>query len=394
MHNIADLRRAARRRLPRMVFDFIDGGATDEVTLRANSEDFAAITLRPRMAVDVTVRDLSTTVLGHKLSVPLILSPTGLTGLTVPKGERSAAAAATAAGTIYCLSSNASTSIEEVAEAAGKPYWFQLYIMRDRALTRSLLERAKAVGCSAIIITVDLQAHGRRERDLRNGFTVPPRVDVANALDFLRRPGWLWRMATGPRISFANFANEAGTGFLELARRTATALDPGLTWKDIGWCKSIYDAPVLVKGILTGSDARLAIQHGADGIIVSNHGGRQLDGVSSSIAALPEVVDAVAGQVPVLLDGGVRRGADIVRAKALGAAACMIGRPFLYGLAALGPTGAAAAIDILRTELDNAMALLGQPSFAAIDASVIERPARMVTTIREAHEPTAPRRSA
>jgi L-lactate dehydrogenase (cytochrome) len=355
-----------------MVFDFIDGGAGDEITLRANAADFAAIKLRPRVAVDVSVRDLSTTVLGRKLAVPVILSPTGLTGLAIPKGERAAAAAARDAGIIYCLSSNASTSIEEVAEATGQPYWFQLYIMRDRALTRSLLERAKAVGCAAIVITVDLQAHGRRERDLRNGFTVPPRIGVGNALDFLRRPGWLWRMLTGPRISFANFASEAGEGFLELAQRTATALDPGLTWKDIAWCKSIYDAPVLVKGILTGSDAKLALAHGADGIIVSNHGGRQLDGVPSSIAALPEVVEAVAGKAPVLLDGGVRRGADIVRAKALGASACMIGRPFLYGLAALGPTGAAHAIGILRAELDNAMALLGLPSFDAIDASAVD----------------------
>jgi isopentenyl diphosphate isomerase/L-lactate dehydrogenase-like FMN-dependent dehydrogenase len=373
MHNIADLRTAARKRLPRMVFDFIDGGATDETTLRANRADLEAIKLRPRMAVDVSKRDMSVTLLGRKLNIPLILSPTGLTGLTVPKGEREAAKAARDAGTIYCLSSNASTSIEEVAQVSGEPYWFQLYIMRDRGLTKSLVERAKAVRCGAILITVDLQAHGKRERDLRNGFTVPPRVSVANALDFVSRPGWLWRMATGPRITFANFASEAGEGFLQLARRTATALDEALTWDDIAWVKSIYDVPVLVKGVLSAADARLAIAHGADGIIVSNHGGRQLDGVSSAIGALPEVADAVAGRVPVLLDGGVRRGADIIRAKALGATACMMGRPFLYGLAARGPGGAAYAIEILRAELDNAMALCGITRFEAIDDSAIDR---------------------
>jgi L-lactate dehydrogenase (cytochrome) len=374
--NIADLRRGAYRRLPRMVFDFIDGAAMDERTRTANITDFSRLTLRPRMGVDVSSRDLTTTILGRKLELPLILAPTGLSGLTIPKAELPAARAAHQAGTIYTLSSNASSSIEEVAAEIRAPFWFQIYIMRDRKLTRSLIERAKAAGCSAIVMTVDLQSHGRRERDAHNGFTVPPRISVGNAMQFAIRPGWLWRMAKGPRITFANFKSDAGEGFLKLAERTSTALDPALTWDDIGWIKSIYDAPVLVKGVLTAHDARQALQHGADGIIVSNHGGRQLDGVSSAIGALPEVADAVGAKVPVILDGGVRRGTDIVKAKALGASACMFGRPFLYGLAALGPTGAARCLEIMREELDNALALMGRPRFAEIDQSAVDVPAR------------------
>jgi L-lactate dehydrogenase (cytochrome) len=374
--SIDDLRERARRRLPKMVFDFIDGGASDETTLRANRADFEALKLKPRMLVDVRHRDLSTTLMGKKLALPLVLAPTGLTGLATPKGELAAARAAKAAGIKYTLSTNATSSIEELAAEIREPFWFQLYLMNDRGLSQSLLERAKAAGCSAIVMTTDLQAHGRRERDLRNGFTVPPRIRLGNALEMLSRPGWMWRMATGPRITFANFKTEADEGFMELAKRTSTALDPGITWKEIGWVKSITGLPVLLKGILTGADARTGIEHGADGIIVSNHGGRQLDGVQSAIAALPEVADAVQGKVPVLLDGGVRRGADMIKARALGARACMIGRPFLYGLAALGPTGAARAIDILKAELDNTMALLGLSSFDAIDESVLVRERR------------------
>jgi L-lactate dehydrogenase (cytochrome) len=374
--NIADLREGARRRLPKMVFDFIDGGAGDELTLKANRVDFEVLALQPRTLTDVKSRDLTTTLLGKRLALPLVLAPTGLSGLTIPKAELHAARAAKDAGILYTLSTNASSSIEEVAAEIREPFWFQLYLMNDRVLSQSLLERAKVAGCSAIVMTTDLQAHGRRERDLRNGFTVPPRVTLSNATDMLSHPGWLWRMATGPRITFANFPAQAGEGFVQLAKRTSTALDASQTWKEVEWVRKVTGLPVLIKGILGAADAKLAVENGAAGIIVSNHGGRQLDGAPSAIAALPEVVAAVTGRIPVLLDGGVRRGADLVRAKALGATACMMGRPFLYGLAALGPTGAARAVQILREELDNTLALLGVASFDAVDERVLFKPGR------------------
>ena len=374
--NIADLRAGARRHLPQMVFDFIDGGATDEITLRANRDDFDKLTLNPRTLTDVGQRDLSTSLFGKRLALPLLLSPTGLSGLAYPKGELHAARAAKDAGIVYTLSTNASSSIEEVAAEIREPFWFQLYLMNDKALSQALLERAKAAGCSAVVMTTDLQSHGRRERDVRNGFTVPPRITLRNAADMLSHPGWLWRMATGPRITFANFPVQAGEGFVQLAKRTSTALDATQTWEKIAWVRAVSKLPVLVKGILDPDDARLAVEHGVAGVIVSNHGGRQLDGAPSAIAALPAVARAVGGRVPVILDGGVRRGTDLVRARALGATVCMMGRPFLYGLAALGPQGAARAIEIIRDELDNALALLGVASFDAIDERVLFRAER------------------
>lgn len=369
--NVADLRLVARRKLPKVVFEFLDGGASDEITLRANTADFAGLALRPRVMVDVARRDLSTTLFGESMALPLVLSPVGLTCMFCPEGELHAARAAAAAGIPYCLSNNAGHSIEEVRAATGKPFWFQLYVLKDRELTRSLVERAKAAGCSVLMVTVDLAAHGRRERDTRNGFTIPPRISPANLFEMLTKPGWLYHRLAGRPLTFANYKTGAEGGFLHLAKFIAEQFDPAVTWKDIAWLKSIFGGPIVVKGILTGDDARLAIDHGADGISVSNHGGRQLDAVLSPIAALPEVVEAVAGRIPVLMDGGVRRGADIVRARALGASAVMIGRAFVYGLAAEGPGGAARVIEMLRGELDNALALLGVPSVAEIDRSVL-----------------------
>jgi L-lactate dehydrogenase (cytochrome) len=372
--NVDDLRRRARRRLPKVVFDFIDGGAQDERTLEANCADFAALELLPRVLVDVSQRSLRTTVLGREIALPILLAPTGLSGVTLPKAEIHAAKAAEAAGTIYCLSTTATSSIEEIRAAVAHPFWFQLYVMRDRGLTRSFVERAAAASCGALVVTVDVAVSGRRERDLRNGFTVPPRVTARNLLEVLARPRWLAGMLAGPRATFANFSAAelgAGSGILNLARFIAATQDASIAWRDLAWLRSFWPGPLVVKGVLTAADAKLAVEHGAAAVIVSNHGGRQLDGVPSSIRALPEVVDAVAGRIEVLLDGGVRRGTDVAKALALGARAVLVGRPFLYGLGALGPGGALRALEILREELDNCMALLGAPSIGALDRSFV-----------------------
>lgn len=370
--NINDMRKLAKRRLPRVVFDFIDGGAQDEMTLEANRRELAEMRLSPRVLVDVSERSAAVELFGQTFAAPIVLSPIGLTGLATPKGELDAARAAEAAGIGYCLSTNASTSIEEIAGATGAPFWFQLYVMKDRGLTQSLIERAKAAGCSALVMTVDLAAHGLRERDARNGFSVPPKINPADALNALMHPGWLMRTLRGPRLTFGNYKTGADEGFLQLSKHIANQFDPSITWEDIAWAKQIWGGPLVIKGILRPDDARRAIDFGADGISVSNHGGRQLDGVPSAIRALPRVVDAVDGRIPVLMDGGVRRGADIIRARALGAKACLVGRAFVYALAALGPTGAAQAIEILTSELDNALALLGLTSIDDVDQSVLD----------------------
>ena len=370
--NIADLRVMARRRLPRVVFDFIDGGAQDERTLEANSRDLEAMRLSPRVLVDVSQRNLKVELFGQEFALPMLLSPIGLTGLASPKGEIDAARAAKAAGIGYCLSTNASTSIEELAEKIPHPFWFQLYVMKDRGLTQSLMDRAKAAGCTALVMTVDLAAHGKRERDARNGFSVPPRISFDDGLNAALHPGWLIRMMSGPRLTFANYKTGADEGFLQLSQHIASQFDPSITWKDIEWAKQVWGGPLVIKGILRGDDAVRAIDHGADGISVSNHGGRQLDGVPSAIRALPRVVDAVSGRIPVLMDGGIRRGSDIIRARALGAKAVLVGRAFVYALAALGPTGPAHAIEILRGELENTLALLGLPSIDDVDRSVLD----------------------
>jgi L-lactate dehydrogenase (cytochrome) len=373
--SIEDLRKRARRRLPKVVFDFIDGGAQDERTLAANRADFEAWELLPKMLVDVSQRSLKTTVLGREIALPVMAAPTGISGLATPKGELHAARAAEAAGTIYCLSTTATCSIEEIAAATTHPFWYQLYVMRDRGVTRSMVERAAAAQCGALVLTIDLAVQGRRERDVRNGFTVPPRVTVRNVLEVLARPRWMLDMARGPRMTFANFVDEttAGGGFIDLGKHINSQFDQSVTWKDVDWLRSIFPGPIVIKGVLTAHDAKLAAEHGAAAVIVSNHGARQLDHVPSSIRALPEVVDAVGDRLEVYLDSGVRRGSDIVKALALGARAVFVGRAFLYGLAALGPLGAARALEILRDELDNCMALAGAPSVTALDSSFVRR---------------------
>ena len=359
--NIADLRDDARRYLPKSVFEFVDGGSQDEISLRANREDFARYAFRPRVLTDVSKRDLSTTLLGTPAAFPLVLAPTGLAGIVRRQGELDAARAAATAGVPYCLSTMATCTIEQIAEASTVDRWFQLYVFRDRGLTKAFIERAKASGCKALVLTVDTKVQGPRERDMRNGFTVPPRFTAGTMLDFARHWRWLLDVGLGPKVTFRNLEGTAvqSDSPVTITQFISGQYDLSVGYKDLEWFKSLWGGPVAVKGILTGTDARLAVDHGADGIIVSNHGGRQLDGAISAIRALPEVVDAVGDSAEVILDGGVRRGADIVKALCLGARACMIGRPWLYGLAVGGEAGVGRALKILRDEFDLALTLLG-----------------------------------
>ena len=370
---VEDLRRGARNNLPKGIFEFIDGGANDERTLRANQFDFSSIGFAPRVLVDVGERRQATRILGQELSSPFVLGPTGLAGLLWPDGDAATARATEAAGVGYCLSTNSNGSIESVARDGRKSFWFQLYIQRDRAMVQSLVERAAAAGCPVLCLTVDLPIQGPRERDQRNGFTVPPRLGISNVFDYATRTGWLMRMATGPRITFGNLERPGGekAALMSLAQHISTQFDPTVTWKEIDWLRSFWPGRIALKGILHPADARRAVEQGVDAVIVSNHGGRQLDGAPSAISALPAIVEAVQGKIEVLMDGGIRRGSDIVKALALGAKGCLVGRAGLYGLASAGEAGVARAIDILRTEIDVTLALLGHPDITKLDRSAI-----------------------
>jgi L-lactate dehydrogenase (cytochrome) len=370
--NIEDLRRLARRRLPRALFDFVDGGAQDEVTLRANQGDFQRLALLPRVLTDVSQRDQSVTVLGRKLEQPLILAPTGMPGILWPHGALAAAQAADRAGVGFCLSTMSTSTIEDVSKAVRNPIWFQLYPMRDRALAKSMIERAKAAGCAALVLTVDLALQGQRDRDVHNGLTIPLRLRASTLLDFALHPRWVWRFFSGPKPTLANFLGTGhGSDMFTIAEFVNSQFDPSMTWKDIEWAKSLWGGPLALKGIINSEDARRAAEHGVDAVIVSNHGGRQLDGARSAVSALPDVVDAVDGKMEVILDGGVRRGTDVIKAMALGAKACMIGRPFLYGLASMGGPGVRRALEILRNELDVGLALMGRASVRDLDRSAL-----------------------
>jgi len=360
--NIDELRERARRKLPTAVFDFIDGAAEDEVTLRRNREAFGRYALVPRVGIDVSAIDVAVTMLGQPLSVPLLLAPTGLCGMATSRGEIPAARAATEAGILCAVSCLSSVTLEEVSREAPGQHWFQLYVWKDRAVTQALVERATQHGYRVLVVTLDVPVLGQRERDVRNGATIPPRITLRNALDTLRRPGWLWKIARGPRVTFANVAAadpSVGLNPFALSPFINSLFDPTVTWKDLEWMRRIWKGPVAVKGVMTVEDARLAVEHGADAVIVSNHGGRQLDGAAGALDPLPEIVDAVGSRTEIILDGGIRRGTDMAKALALGARACMIGRPYLYGLGAAGQAGVADAIRILTSELRRAMALMG-----------------------------------
>lgn len=370
---VADLRGLAKGNLPKSVFEFIDGGANDERTLNANMRDLARIGFSPRVLTDVSNRRQSVQILGQAYSSPLIFGPTGLSGLLWPDGDIATARATATAGVGYCLSTNSNVSIEQVASQGRPDFWFQLYVQRDRAMVRTLVERAVSAGCPVLCVTVDLPIQGPRERDERNGFTVPPRLHLGDVFDYATRMGWLWRMATGPRITFANLERAGGdtSNLKTLVDHISAQFDQTVTWKEIDWLKSIWPGRMAIKGILNPQDARLAVEHGVDAVIVSNHGGRQLDGAPSAISALSGIVEAVDGRAEVLMDGGIRRGSDVIKAMALGARGCLIGRAGLYGLAANGEGGVTRAIEILKKEIDVTLALLGQPDITKINKSAI-----------------------
>jgi isopentenyl diphosphate isomerase/L-lactate dehydrogenase-like FMN-dependent dehydrogenase len=375
--NIDELRLRARRKLPRAVFDFIDGAAEDEVTLRRNREAFDRYALLPRAAVDVSSIDLATTVLGQRLSAPLILAPTGLCGMATSRGEIPSARAASAAGVAWVASCMSSVALEEIVRDAPGDHWFQLYVWKDRAVTQALVERAAASGYRVLVVTLDVPVLGQRERDVRNGATIPPRITLNNAFGTLRCPSWLWSTWRGPRVTFANVTSPRASGGLSpfaLSPFVNSLFDPTVTWKDLAWMRRLWKRPLAVKGVMCADDARLAVEHGADAVIVSNHGGRQLDSAPGALDVLPEVVEAIGSRAEIILDGGIRRGTDMAKALALGARACMIGRPYLYGLGAAGQAGVADAIRILATELRRAMALMGCKRIADLGRACL-RPA-------------------
>ncbi|MEO8695452.1 MAG: alpha-hydroxy acid oxidase [Acidimicrobiales bacterium] len=369
--NLEEIARRARRRLPRLVVDFVEGGAEDEATLRANREAFARWALVPRVLVDVAERNLATCVLGQDLSMPIGLGPAGLARVAHHEGEVAAARAAGEAGTVFTLSTGSSRTIEEVADASNGPVWFQLYLWRDREVIEGLVKRAAAAKYAALVLTVDVPVIGQRERDLRNGFTLPPRLTPQNAFDMIRRPRWLAGLVRGTPLTFANFVDVPGRGrsAVELGKYVnVEMMNPGATWETFEWLRRIWHGPLAMKGVLHPHDAARAVELGADGVVVSNHGGRQLDSAVAALDALPAIADAVAGRADVLFDSGVRRGTDVVKALALGAKAVLIGRPYVLGLGADGAAGVSAVLDVLRRELDRALALIG-----CADASELTR---------------------
>jgi L-lactate dehydrogenase (cytochrome) len=358
------------------VFDFIEGGAGDELTVRRNRAGFERLTFRPRALVDVSKRDQSTTVFGQRLETPVMIAPTGMSGICWPRGEILAARAAKEAGTVFTLSTHASCSIEEVAREAPGLLWFQLYVWRNRDLTRSFVDRAQAAGYQALVLTVDVPVLATRERDLHNGFTLPPRLTVRNVLDALWHMGWMRRVLLGPKLTLANLVGAPGapdSSIITLGGVANRQFDASVSWKDLTWFRSLWPGPLLLKGVLSAEDARQAVEHGVEGVIVSNHGGRQLDGAPATIDVLPEIADAVQGKAEVFLDGGVRRGADVIKALALGARAVLIGRPYLYGLAAAGEVGVARVLELFKDEIEKILALIGVSKVTALDRSLIRR---------------------
>ena len=372
-YSIQAMRELARAALPRPVFDFADGAAEDEYTLRRNEAAFDDIELVPRPLRGAAIRDLSVTLFGKRLSLPVIVGPTGLSGLFWPDGERCTARAATAAGTAFCLSHGSVCTLESLAATGAAPRWMQVFIYKDRGFTRELAERAKASSYDALVLTTDNQILGNRERDIRNGFVIPPRLGPAALLGMALKAGWLWRMRHElTRITFGNYVRPGeSSDIAKLAGRMASLLDPAMTWADVDELRKVWSGPLILKGILSAGEAQEAVARGIDGVIVSNHGGRQLDGAPAAIDVLPGIVAAVNGKIPVLMDGGVRRGADVVKALALGASACLIGRPQLWGVAVAGEPGVAHVLDIYRREIDRVMGLCGISTIDEIDRSLI-----------------------
>ena len=357
---VEDLRLLAKKRVPKAFYDYADSGSYTESTYRANTSDLAALKLRQRVAINVDQRSTRSTMVGQDVTMPVAIAPTGLTGMQWANGEMLGAIAAEKFGVPFTLSTMSICSIEDVASVTTKPFWFQLYVMRDRGFVRELIQRAKAAKCSALMLTLDLQILGQRHKDLKNGMSVPPKLTLANMIDLATKPSWALRALMG-RKTFGNLAGhvKGGSGIVTLSEWTASQFDPTLSWDDVAWIKKEWGGKLILKGILDVEDAKLAVAAGADAIVVSNHGGRQLDGAMSSIQALPAIVDAVGHQTEVWFDGGIRTGQDILKATALGAKGSLVGRAFLYGLGAMGEAGVTKMLDILHKELDVSMALTG-----------------------------------
>jgi L-lactate dehydrogenase (cytochrome) len=372
--SIADLRSLARRRVPRALFHYADGGSYDEVTLRRNRTDLEAISLRQRVAVDVSRQTLGTTIVGQPLSMPLLIAPTGLAGFYWRDGEIVGARAAQEKGVGFCLSTMSICSLEEVSAAAPHPIWFQLYLMRDRGFSAALIARAAQANCSALVLTLDLQVQGLRRKELKHGLSIPPRLTAGSMLDIAGKPRWTRQVLFGKRRTFGNLAGHlpAGQGLTTLAQWIATQFDPAVTWQDVEWVRKQWPGKLILKGILDPDDARRANEIGADAVIVSNHGGRQLDGAPATISVLPRIAEALQGNCELLFDGGVQSGQDVFRALALGARACLIGKAFIYALAALGGPGVSLALDIIRRELAVTMALTGCPDVQRIDSAALQ----------------------
>ena len=377
--SVEDLRRIARRRLPRGVFDYIDGGAEDERTLRNNTDAFARIEFRPRVLRSVASIDPSTTLLGRPLPYPLVLAPTGFTRIADPQGELAVARAAERASLPYTLSTLSTRSIEEVADVSAGRKWFQVYAWRDRGLVKEMVDRSVECGYEALVLTVDTAVLGRRERDVRRGFELPPKLGLGTLLDGAVHPGWTWAFARSEPIVFANVAGRDvgdGSDAVSLASYVNTQFDPNLSWDDVDWFRSMFDGPIVVKGIQSVDDAVLAAERGVDAIALSNHGGRQLDSAPAPIDLVAPVVDAVGDRTEVICDGGVRRGSDIVKAVALGARACMAGRAYLYGLGAAGERGVDHVLAMLATDVRRTMALVGAGTIADLTPDLVTRPSR------------------
>jgi len=359
--NIEDLRQMAKKRVARAVFEYVDRGSYDEVTLDANRRDLAALAFRQRVAIDVDRRSTRSTMIGQDVTMPVAIAPVGLTGLNWADGEMLGARAAEKFGIPFTLSTMSICSIEDVASAVTRPFWFQLYVFRDRGFAASLIDRAKAAKCSALMLTLDLQIQGQRHRDLKNGLVVPPSLKLGTALDVITKPAWALNVLGGRRKSFGNLEGQikGADTLLTLAQWIAGQFDPTLSWNDVAWVKERWGGKLILKGILDAEDAKIAAATGADAIVVSNHGGRQLDGTVSSIRALPEIMQVVGDKVEVFFDGGIRSGQDVLRALALGAQGTMIGKAFAWSLGAMGEEGVTRGLEILQKELDVTMALCG-----------------------------------
>ena len=373
--SVADLRRIARRRLPGGVFDYIDGAAEDERTLAANQAAYGAVTYRPRVLRGITEVDLSTTILGKPADYPLALAPTGFTRIADPAGELAVARAAARAGLPYTLSTLSTRSIEEVRAVSDGRLWFQVYAWRDRGLVKEMIDRAAGARYEALVLTVDTAVLGRRERDVRRGFSLPPAIGLGTFVDGALHPGWTWQFVRSEPIRFANVVGrDVGDGAspVTLSDYINTQFDPGLSWDDVDWLRSVWHGPVLVKGIQTVEDARIAADAGVDAIVLSNHGGRQLDGAPATLPLVAPVADAVGGRTEIICDGGVRRGSDILKAVALGATACMAGRAYLYGLGAAGERGVDRVLEWFRGDLARTMSLVGAASVADLNRSLVE----------------------